>query len=188
MLRRARPEDRGGQDVEGLTQLLKPLSRYLNDNELFYVFTGDLALRLLGCADGVRAVELVLNLTPEQRARTLNFLSQEDFVVESEGRGLLELRHRPTGTPVRMRMAGGGREAATLARRVPITVGYLSIFIPSTEDLVLDLLERGGGDEESAAALYLKWRNFLDMEHLLASARSRGLQERLLKVKKMVDM
>ncbi len=187
MLRRASPKASGEGGVERITRLLTPLCRYLNENELFYVFTGELALKMLGCAEEVNGVELMVNLTPAQRDHMLNFLSQEDFAVVSERKGLLELRHRPTGIPMRVRMAGGAHEVEAIAHRVPITLGYLSTFIPSTEDFLLSLLESGEGDGERAAALYLKWRNFLDMEHLLASARSLGLHGRLMRMMKRVE-
>jgi hypothetical protein len=63
--------------MDPISPVLQSLCRYLNDNELFYVFTGELALRMLGMGNDVRTVELTVNLTSGENARFQNFLAQE---------------------------------------------------------------------------------------------------------------
>lgn len=176
----------GGSGMEPVIHVLRLLCRYLNENELFYVFTGELALKMLGLAEEVQSLEVLMNVTPEQRSRLMNYLAQEGFDIEARWRGPVELRHKATGIAVRLRTARTASETGSIARRVPLTLGYSSFFIPSTEDLLLTLLE-GSPRSATASELYIKWRNFLDMEYLISSARSRGLYERFIELRKRAE-
>lgn len=169
--------------MDPLTVLMKPLTKYLNDNELFYAFTGELALRMLGSGEETGTVELTANLTPEERHRLLNFLEQEGYVMEHRWRGPLEMRHRPTGLGLTLRLAGSSADMASIGRRVMATYGFLRFFIMSTEDLLLGLLEDKGFPNERLVALYQKWRNYLDMGYLITSSRARGVYPRFIKMK-----
>lgn len=169
--------------MDGLTQLLRMLTRYLNDNELFYAFTGELALHMLGSGEQVRTVELTANLTPEERARLLNFLQQEGFSTEQRWRGPIMMRHRTTGMGLRLRLAGSRAELAAIGRRVPVTLGFEHFFIPATEDLLLDLVNDQDIAQDRIVPIYLKWRNYLDMSYMVAAARSRGIYDRFIRMK-----
>jgi hypothetical protein len=168
---------------ERLVMALKTLCRHLNDNELFYVFEGELSSRMLGCAEEVRTLDLLMNITDEEKDRLMVFLGKEGFSHESRWRGPLNYRHGDTGMELRIRMAGAPGEMASIGRRRPANLGYLSFFILSAEDLVLGSIQKGGGDEETAVRVYRKWMNHLDMEYMVVSARERGVYKRFIALK-----
>jgi len=169
--------------MDALSSLLRTLTRYLNDNELFYAFTGELALRMLGSGEQVRTVELTANLTSEERTKLLNFLEQEGFSTEHRWRGPVMMRHRTTGMGLRLRLAGSSAELAAIGRRVSATLGFEHFFIPATEDLLLDLVNDQDIAQDKIVPVYLKWRNYLDMSYMVAAARSRGIYDRFIKMK-----
>jgi hypothetical protein len=169
--------------MDALTQLLRMLTRYHNENELFYAFTGELALHMLGSGEQVRTVELTANLTSEERARLLNFLEQEGLTTEHRWRGPVMMRHRTTGMGLRLRLADSRAELAAIGRRVPVTLGFEHFFIPATEDLLLDLINDKDVAQERIVPVYLKWRNYLDMSYMVAAARSRGIYDRFIRMK-----
>jgi len=170
--------------MDPVSPLLRTLCRYLDGNELFHAFTGELALRMLGMGTEVGTVELTVNLTPEERAKLLNFLEQEGFVMEDRWRGPVPMRHRGGGPGLRLRLAGSSADMAAIGRRVPVTLDFQTFFIPSTEDLILGLIQDDEAPMEMTARLYAKWKNYLDMEYLVASARSRGIYDRFIRMKR----
>jgi hypothetical protein len=170
--------------MDPVSPILRTMCRYLEGNELFHAFTGELALRMLGMCDAVRTVELTVNLTPEERSKLLNFLEQEGFVVEDPMRGHVSMRHRVSGLGLRLRMAGSAAEMAAIGRRVPVTLDFQTFFIPATEDLLLGIIQDRDAPRGMATRLYAKWRNYVDMEYLVASARSRGIYDRFIKMKR----
>jgi hypothetical protein len=169
--------------MDELQGKLRVLTRYLNENELFYVFTGELALRMVGCADAVGTIELLANLTSEERAKLLNFLQQEGFSAQSRWLGPISLGHRAGGIGLRLRLAGSAADMATIGRRVAATLGYVNLFIPSYEDLILNVIQEGVLGEPEVARIYSKFRNYLDMEYLVISAKEGGIYPRFVKMK-----
>ena len=169
--------------MDELQMRLRVLTRYLNDNELFYVFTGELALRMHGCAEEVGTVDLLANLTPQERERLLNFLEHEGYAARSRWRSPISMGHTAGGIGLRLRLAGSGAEMATLGRRVSATLGYVSFFIPSYEDLILNLVQEGGTPESELVRIYSKFRNYLDMEYLVLGAREMGIYPQFVKMK-----
>jgi len=169
--------------MDELSALLRLLTRYLDDKELFYVFTGELALRMLGTASEVGSVELLANLTSDERARLLNFLQQEGFQTGSRWRGPIELRRKGGGPVLRLRLAGSAADMSTIGRRVPATLGYVNFFIPSYEDLILKYVQEGGDGLRTCGRIYSRYRNYLDMEYLVLAARERGVYGRFIKMK-----
>lgn len=169
--------------MDALERQLRPLVRHLEARELFYVFTGELALRMLGCADTVSKVELLVNLTSDERARFLNFLEQEGYAAGARWRGPVEFARRDGGAGLRLRLAGSAADMATIGRRVPVTLGYVSFFIPSYEDLVLNLVSDGEMDESEVARIYSRFQNYMDMEYLVTGARERGIYPRFIRMK-----
>jgi hypothetical protein len=169
--------------MDALERLLRELTRYLDRNELFYVFTGELALRMVGCAEAVGTVELLVNLTPDERSRFLDFLAQEGFEAGPRWRGPVDFARRAGGPGLRLRLAGSAGDMATIGRRVIVTLGYVSFFIPSYEDLVLNLVAAGEMDESGVAKVYSRFRNYLDMEYLVTGARERGIYPRFIRMK-----
>ena len=174
--------------MDPLSPLLQTLCRYLNDNELFYVFTGELAQRMLGMGVDVRTVELTVNLTADETARFLNFLGQEGFEPDELGRGTPPLmRHRGSGLRLRVRPARGPADMAAIGRRVPATLDFQRFFIPASEDILLGLLQDEGAAKGQAVRLYSKWRDHLDLGYLVATARSRGIYGQFMKMKREAD-
>jgi len=174
--------------MDPLSPLLKTLCRYLNGNELFYAFTGELALRMLGMGVEVRTVELVVNLTAEESSRFQNFLGQEGFLSDERGRGAAPvMRQRGSGLGLRVRPACGPADMAAIGRRVPATLEFERFFIPATEDLLLDLLQDDRVAKGQAVRLYSKWRDHLDLGYLVAAARSRGILGQFMRMKNDAD-
>jgi hypothetical protein len=169
--------------MDALERQLRPLVRHLESRELFYVFTGELALRMLGCAEMVTKVELLANLTSDERARFFNFLEQEGYAAGARWRAPVEFTRRDGGASLRLRLAGSAADNATIGRRVPVTLGYVSFFIPSYEDLVLNLVSDGEMDEPGVARIYSRFQNYMDMEYLVTGARERGIYPRFIKMK-----
>jgi len=174
--------------MDPVSPLLQTICRYLNDNELFYVLTGELALRMLGMGGEVQTVELTVNLTSEERAKFHNFLGQEGFETEEQGRGAAPLmRQRGGGPRLRVRPACGPADMAAIGRRVPATLDFQRFFIPATEDLLLGILQDGRGPNQQAVRLYSKWRDHLDLGYLVATSRSRGIYDRFIRMKKEAE-
>jgi len=173
--------------MDPLSPLLQTLCRYLNENELFYVFTGELALRMLGMGVAVRTVELTVNLTAEDNVKFQNFLAQEGFLPGDGGGGSRPVLARRGGPSLRVRPGSGPADMAAIGRRVPATLEFQRFFIPATEDLLLDLLSECGEQAHEAARLYSKWRDHLDLGYLVANARSRGIYDRFLRMKRSAD-
>jgi hypothetical protein len=174
--------------MDPASPLLQTICRYLNENELFYVFTGELALRMLGMGGEVRTVELTVNLTSEEDAKFRNFLMQEGFEADGPGRGAAPImRQRGSGLRLCVRPARGPADMAAIGRRVPATLDFQRFFIPATEDLLLGLLQDEGGPNRQAVRLYTKWRDHLDLGYLVATARSRGIYDRFIRMKKEAE-
>jgi hypothetical protein len=174
--------------MDPISPVLQSLCRYLNDNELFYVFTGELALRMLGMGNVVRTVELTVNLTSGENSRFQNFLAQEGFLEVSRGRGLPPVLCRQGGGPgLRVRAAAGPADMAAIGRRVPATLEFQKFFIPATEDLILGLIKEMGEPAKAAARVYAKWRDHLDLGYLVANARSLGIYDRFMDMKLSAD-
>jgi hypothetical protein len=169
--------------MDALERQLRPLVRHLEASELFYVFTGELALRMVGCADTVGTVELLVNLTPDERARFFNFLEQEGYDAGARWRSSVSFSRRSGGASLRLRLAGSAADMATIGRRVPVTLGYVSFFIPSYEDLVLNFVSDGVMDEAAVARIYSRFQNYMDMEYLVTGARERGIYPRFIRMK-----
>jgi hypothetical protein len=173
--------------MDELQKHLRSLTRFLNDNELFYVFTGQLALRMVGCADTPDRLDLLVNLAGPERDRLLNFLEEEGFVAQSRWRGPTELRHKSSGMVLWLRLAGSAADMATIGRRVPATLGYVNFFIPSCEDIILDLVGDRQLKEEAVAKIYGRFRNYLDIGYLIIASRERGMYPRFIKMKIRAD-
>lgn len=174
--------------MDPISPVLQSLCRYLNDNELFYVFTGELALRMLGMSNDVPTVELTVNLTSGEDARFQNFLAQEGFLAVSRGRGLPPVLYRQGGGPgLRVRAAEGPADMAAIGRRVPATLEFQKFFIPATEDLLLGILKEGGEHARAAPRVYTKWRDHLDLGYMVAVARSLGIYDRFMNMKMSAD-
>ena len=174
--------------MDPLAPLLQTLCRYLNGNELFYAFTGELALRMLGTGAEVRTVELVVNLTAEESSRFQNFLGQEGFFSDERGRGAAPvMRQRGSGLRLRVRPACGPADMAAIGRRVPATLEFQRFFIPATEDLLLGLLLDEGAPGNRAVRLYSKWRDHLDVGYLVAQSRSLGIYDRFMRMKREAE-
>jgi hypothetical protein len=173
--------------MEGFNGLLRPLCKFLNENELFYVFSGELALKMLGIGDRVGSLELLVNLTDDERGRFLNFLENEGFGWESRWKGPMELKHRATGFPVTVRLAGSKAELSALGRRQPATFEFTSFFHACAEDLLLEGLRARSFPEETLLRVYRKWRNFLDLEYLIVSSREQGIYPQFIKLKMKAD-
>ena len=169
--------------MDELERQLRSLTRYLDRNELFYVFTGELALRMLGCAERVGTIELLVNLTTDERANFLNFLETVCYEAPSRWRDPVTFSKKTGGAGLRLRLAGSAADMATIGRRVPVTLGYVSFFIPSYEDLVLNLVSGGEHDEPEVARIYSRFRNYMDMEYLVTGARERGIYARFIRMK-----
>lgn len=169
--------------MDALERQLRPLVRHLESSELFYVFTGDLALRMLGCADEVKTMELLVNLTPDERSRFLNFLGQEGYESGPRWRGPVDFSKKTGGATLRLRLAGSSADMSTIGRRVPVTLGYVGFFIPSYEDLLLNLVADGRMDEPALSRIYARFQNYLDMEYLVTGARERGIYPRFIRMK-----
>jgi hypothetical protein len=173
----------GLMGADPLTAVLRPLGKFLNENELFYVFSGELALRMLGGTDKVGSLELIVNLTENERDRLLNYMEQEGFEWESRWKGPMAFRHKATGLPVLVRLAGSKAELGALGRRVPATLEYTKFFHMSVEDYILAGLRSKEAEESVLVSVYRKWRNFLDMEYLVVTSRELGVYERFIKTK-----
>jgi hypothetical protein len=169
--------------MDPLERQLRALVRHLDARELFYVFTGELALRMVGCADRVGTIELLANLTSDERARFFNFLEQEGYSAAGRWRGPVEFTRRDGGAGLRLRLAGSSADMATIGRRVPVTLGYVGFFIPSYEDLVLNLVSDNDLDEAAVARIYARFQNYMDMEYLVTGARERGIYPRFIRMK-----
>lgn len=169
--------------MDGLERQLRSLTRYLEANELFYVFTGELALRMVGCAESVGTIELLVNLTSEQRTGFLAFLEQEGYEARSRWRGPVSFSRKAGGAGLRLWLSGSAGDMATIGRRVPATLGYVRLFIPSYEDLVLKLVSDGEVGESEVARIYSRFRNYLDMEYLVTGAKERGIYARFIRMK-----
>ncbi|MBM4249544.1 MAG: nucleotidyltransferase family protein [Euryarchaeota archaeon] len=169
--------------MDALERQLGAVTRHLDRRELFYVFTGELALRMLGCTDTVGTIELLVNLTAEERGRFFDFLEQEGYETRSRWRGPVTFSPRAGGAALRLRLAGSAADMATIGRRVPVTLGYVSLFIPSYEDLVLNLLSDAEMGEREVAAFYLRFQNYMDMEYLVTGARERSVYPRFVRMK-----
>ena len=169
--------------MDELERQLRALARHLDANELFYVFTGELALRMVGCADMVGTIELLVNLTSEENAKFLNFLGQEGYEAGSRWRAPVSFTRKGGGACLRLRLAGSAGDMATIGRRVPVTLGYARFFIPSYEDLVLNLVSDAEADEAEVARIYSRFQNYLDMEYLVTAANERGIYARFIRMK-----
>ncbi len=169
--------------MDALERQVRALERHLDRNELFYVFAGELALRMVGCADTVGTIELLVNLTPDERTRLFDFLEQEGYEAGPRWRGAVDFSRRSGGAMLRLRLAGSAADMATIGRRVMVTLGYVSFFIPSYEDLVLNLVSDGAMEEAEVARIYSRFRNYLDMEYLVTGARERGIYPRFIRMK-----
>jgi hypothetical protein len=169
--------------MDALERQLRPLVRHLESSELFYVFTGELALRMVGCADKVATIDLLVNLTPDERTRFWNFLEQEGYAATSRWRAPVSFSRRSGGACLRLRLAGSAADMSTIGRRVPVTLGYVGFFIPSYEDLVLNLVAEAEMGESAVARIYSRFRNYMDMEYLVTGARERGIYPRFIRMK-----
>ena len=169
--------------MDELERQLRALTRYLDANELFYVFTGELSLRMVGCADTVRTIELLVNLTSDERTKLQNFLDQEGYEARTRWRGPVNFTKKAGGACLRLRLAGSAGDMSTIGRRVPVTLGYVSFFIPSLEDLVLNFVSDPESDESEVAGIYKRFQNYLDMEYLVTGARERGMYARFIRMK-----
>jgi hypothetical protein len=169
--------------MDELERQLRALTRHLDASELFYVFTGELALRMLGCAERVATIDLLVNLTPNERAKFLNFLGQEGYEAGSRWRDPVSFSRKAGGACLRLRSAGSAGDMATIGRRVLVTLGYVSFFIPSYEDLVLNFFSDGEADEDLVARIYKRFQNYLDMEYLVTCAKERGIYARFVRMK-----
>jgi hypothetical protein len=174
--------------MDPISPILQTICRYLNDNELFYVFTGELALRMLGMGVDVGTVELKVNITAGENARFQNFLAQEGFEPDDREHGAVPvLRHRGSGLRLWVRPASGPADMAAIGRRVPATLEFQRFFIPATEDLLLGLLQDDRAAKGQAVRLYSKWSNHLDLGYLVAAARSRGIYCQFMRMKREAD-
>jgi len=173
--------------MDPLSPLLQTLCRYLNDNELFYVFTGELAQRMLGMGNDVGTVELMVNLTADEDQKFQNFLAHEGLLARAGGGGTRQGPPWRGGPGLRVRMASGPADMAAIGRRVPAILEFQRFFIPATEDLILGLLLDGGTKAQQAARLYSKWRDHLDLGYMVANARALGIYDRFLRMKKTAD-
>lgn len=173
--------------------LMKAVFDHLNHAELFYAVVGDMALRMRGLDTRPAMVEVLVNVTRNDRealARHANsmFKNVQYLGEDMEDIMILEKSGLKGGVPVVLRKAKGDLDMITIGRRS--AVDHLSswVYVASPEDLVIRELVKGTKmGTKNAVHIHRLCMNFMDLAYMIQMTRKIGLYKKFIGVKKQAE-
>ncbi|MEW5761501.1 MAG: hypothetical protein AB1779_12125 [Candidatus Thermoplasmatota archaeon] len=167
--------------MRALQQLIWIIGKYLNENELFYAYTGKFSLQLYGIHTPFTDLDILLNVTDDDREKLKRYLLREGFEKESETKKILCLVDKESRYKFFFKYALEKFELQTISRRIKLDYFYTTIYVSSVEDLIFS--ELFCGNEDNALTLYKGWRSHLDISYMLKSAQEMNFYKKFVKLR-----
>jgi hypothetical protein len=158
--------------------MMKALFDHLNHAELFYAVVGDMALRMRGLEVKPGMVEVLVNVTRNDR---------EALVRHAKGM-LLEKAGLREGVPFVLRKTRGELDMITVGRRTAVDFQYSWVYVASPEDIIIrEMVKDTKAGTRNAVNIQRLSANFMDLAYLIQMTRKLGLYKRYIGVKKQAE-
>jgi len=181
--------------LKKIEEVLVTTVKYLNREEIDYVFIGGIAVMVYGNPRTTVDLELVIEVDEEELEDFAEYLSEQGFFADSEDikrafRERTSFSAEEKDSLFRLDVKGvyEPKERMTLENRKKIEYEGMEMYVTSPEDTIAKQLYYGSEqDVEDAESIYVRQKDDLDKEYLEERCEALGVIDELEDMKKEVE-
>lgn len=181
--------------MKKIEEVLATTVKYLNREEIDYVFIGGIAVMVYGNPRTTVDLDLVIEVDEEELEDFAEYLSEQDFFVDFEDmkwafREETHFSAEEKDSLFRLDVKGvyEPKERVTLQNRNKIEYEGMDFYVASPEDTIANKLYYGSEqDVEDAESVFVRQGEELDREYLEERCEALGVEEELREMEREVE-